>query len=230
MRLIRAFLFAVLPMTLVVGVVYTRVAAQQADQKPGPTNPGSTAGFDAKALDRSVEPCNDFYQFACGTWMKENPIPADQATWGRFSELAERNRTTLRGLLEKVSEPKANRSPIEAKLGDYYATCMDEKRVEELGAKPIEADLKKIDAIKTKAQLPAMMGALQRVGVGTFFGFGSDQDFKDSSQVIAEVDQGGLGLPDRDYYFKEDPKSVEQRKKYVEHVEKMFVLAGESAA
>jgi putative endopeptidase len=225
MRFIRSLLFAVMPLTLVIGVVYTRVLAQQAEQKPG-----TTGGFDAKALDRSADPCTDFYQFACGTWTKENPIPADQATWGRFSELAERNRSTLRGLLEKVSDPKANRNPIAAKLGDYYATCMDESQVESLGAKPIEADLKKIDAMKTKAELPAMLGALSRVGVGTFFGFGSDQDFKDSSQVIAEVDQGGLGLPDRDYYFKEDAKSVEQRKKYVEHVEKMFVLVGEPAA
>jgi putative endopeptidase len=224
MRLIRSFLFAVLPMTLVIGIVFTRVAAQQAEPKP------AAGGFDPKALDRSADPCVDFYQFACGTWTKENPIPADQATWGRFSELAERNRTTLRSLLDKVSEPKPDRSPIAAKLGDYYATCMDDAHVESLGGKPIEPALKRIDAIKTKEELPALLGSLQEIGVATFFNFGSDQDFKDSSSVIAEVDQGGLGLPDRDYYFKEDAKSVEQRTKYVAHVEKMFVLAGEPAA
>jgi putative endopeptidase len=224
MRLIRSVLFAVLPMTLVIGIVFTRVTAQQTEPKPG------SGSFDPKALDRSADPCVDFYQFACGTWTKENPIPADQATWGRFSELAERNRTTLRGLLDKVSEPQPGRSPIAAKLGDYYATCMDETRVESLGIKPIEPVLKRIDAIKTKAELAALIGTLQRTGVATFFNFGSDQDFKDSSSVIAEVDQGGLGLPDRDYYFKEDPKSVEQRTKYVAHVEKMLVLAGEPAA
>src|SRR5690349_16877316 len=120
MRLIKTFLCAVLPMMLVIGVVFTRVAAQQAEPKTG------GGGFDPKALDRSADPCVDFYQFACGTWTKENPIPADQATWGRFSELNERNRATLRSLLDKVSEPKPARSPIEAKLGDYYATCMDE--------------------------------------------------------------------------------------------------------
>jgi endothelin-converting enzyme/putative endopeptidase len=224
MRLLRAILFGVLPVTLAIGVVFTRVAARQAEQKP------SAAGFDAKAIDRSVDPCNDFYQFACGTWMKENPIPSDQATWGRFSELTERNRATLRSLLEKVSDPKPGRSAIEAKLGDYYATCMDEAHVESLGAKPIAADLARINAITSKTELPALMGSLQHVGVTTFFGFGSDQDFKDSSQVIAEVDQGGLGLPDRDYYLNTDEKSLELRTKYVAHVEKMFALAGEPAA
>jgi putative endopeptidase len=224
MRLLRTVLFAVLPLTLVIGIVFTRVAAQQAEQK------APLGGFDAKALDRTADPCNDFYQYACGTWVKENPIPADQASWGRFSELNERNRTTLRGLLDKVSEAKADRTEIQQKLGDYYATCMDESQVETMGAKPIAADLKTIDAIKTKAELPATIGALQRIGVATFFGFGSDQDFKDSSQVIAEVDQGGLGMPDRDYYFKADAKSKEQREKYVAHVRKMFVLAGEKEA
>src|SRR6266542_4479348 len=144
MRLLRTFLFAVLPMTMVIGVVFTRVAAQHAEQK------ASTASFDAKALDRTADPCGDFYQYACGTWLKENPIPADQASWGRFSELNERNRTTLRGLLDKVSEPKASRTEIQAKLGDYYATCMDEAHAESLGAKPIAADLKTIDAVTTK--------------------------------------------------------------------------------
>jgi endothelin-converting enzyme/putative endopeptidase len=224
MRLIRVFLCAVLPLILAIGVVYTRVAAQQAEPK------ASTPGFDAKALDRTADPCTDFYQFACGTWAKENPIPADQASWGRFSELAERNRTTLRGLLDKVSEPKPARSPIETRLGDFYATCMDEAHIEEVGAKPIAADLARVDAIKSKEELPALMGSFSRSGVATFFGFGSDQDFKDSSQVIAEVDQGGLGLPDRDYYLKTDPKTAEQRTKYVAHVEKMFTLAGEPAA
>jgi putative endopeptidase len=225
MRLIRTLLCAVLPLTLAIGIVYTRVvAAQQAEQK------ARNLGFDAKALDRTADPCTDFYQFACGTWLKENPIPPDQSRWGRLTELTERNRATLRGLLDKVSEPNPKRSPIEAKLGDYYATCMDEAHVEELGAKPIAADLARIDAVASKADLPPLMGSLERVGVATFFGFGANQDFKDSSQTIAEVDQGGLGLPDRDYYYKTDPTSVQQREKYVSHIEKMFVLAGEPAA
>jgi putative endopeptidase len=224
MRLIRVLLCAVLPITLVIGIVFTRVAAQQAEPKAG------SGSFDAKALDRTADPCTDFYQFACGDWNKNNPIPADQATWGRFSELNERNRGTLRTLLDKVSAPNAKRSAIETKLGDYYGTCMDEAQVESLGAKPIAAELARIDAIKSKEELPALLGSLSRAGVGTFFGFGSDQDFKDSSQVIAEVDQGGLGLPDRDYYFKDDAKTTEQRAKYVAHVEKMFTLAGEPAA
>ncbi len=224
MRLFRTLLFAVLPLTMIVGAVYSRtVAAQQAEQK-------GTPGFDAKALDTSADPCTDFYQYACGTWTKNNPIPPDQASWGRFSELNERNRATLRDLLEKVSDANPKRSAIEQKIGDYYATCMDEAQAEKLGVKPITEDLQRINAIKTKAELPALVGSLQRMGTATFFDFGADQDFKDSSQVIAEADQGGLGLPDRDYYFKTDAKSVEQRAKYLEHVKKMFVLAGETAA
>src|SRR5581483_11052211 len=169
MRLFRTLLFAVLPLTMIVGAVYSRtVAAQQAEQK-------GTPGFDAKALDTSADPCNDFHQYACGTWTKNNPIPPDQASWGRFSELNERNRATLRDLLEKVSDANPKRSAIEQKIGDYYATCMDEAQAEKLGVKPITEDLQRINAIKTKAELPALVGSLQRMGTATFFDFGADQ-------------------------------------------------------
>jgi putative endopeptidase len=227
MRLIRTFLAVVLPMALVMGTVHSRtLAAPQAKQ---------TAGFDAAAIDRAADPCTDFYQYACGAWMKNNAIPADQASWGRFNELVERNRETLRGLLEKVSEPKADRTPpaqtdTARKLGDYYATCIDEASADQLAAKPLAEDLDRIAKIKDTAELSREVGFLQRVGIDAFFAFGSEQDFKDSSSVMAIADQGGLGLPDRDYYFKEDANFVKQREQYVEHVRKMFVLAGDPEA
>jgi putative endopeptidase len=222
MRVIRSFLFVVLPMAIVFGGLHARgVAAQSA--KP------QASGFDVNAIDRTADACTDFYQYACGAWMKNNPIPADQASWGRFNELVERNRDILRGLLDQVGEAKATRTAVQQKLGDYYSTCMDESTVEKLGAKPLADDLGRIDAIKSKAELPAEIGRLQRQGVDAFFGFGAEQDFKSSSSVIAIADQGGLGLPDRDYYFKEDQNFVTQRTQYVDHVRKMFVLAGDAA-
>lgn len=237
MKPIRTFFYAVLPMALSIGIAHSVVldaqqpapkpAAQPAPQ-PAPKPSTVTSGFDPTALDSSADPCTDFYQYACGAWVKNNPIPADQPSWGRFNELAERNRDELHTILDRVSDPKGARNGVEKKLGDYYATCMDEPAVEKLGAKPLAEDFARIAAIKTKQDLPALVGRLQRAGVNAFFGFGGEQDFKDSTSVIATADQGGLGLPDRDYYFKDDAKSVEQRKQYVDHVRKMFVLAGDA--
>ncbi|MGE5647498.1 MAG: M13 family metallopeptidase [Acidobacteriota bacterium] len=189
-----------------------------------------TPGFDISALDRSADPCTDFYQYACGAWMKNNPIPADQSRWGRFDELEERNNEILRGILEKAAAGGANRTPVEQKIGDFYAACMDEKGIDAKGLAPIKADLDRIAALPDKSALTAEIVRLHQNGVGALFSFGSGQDFKDSTQVIAQADQGGLGLPERDYYFKTDAKSVELRKQYVAHVQKMFELAGEQPA
>jgi putative endopeptidase len=237
MRLTRTFLCAVLPMAVAFGAINARMQALSAQPQPGPGQPGSgqpapakpSAGFDAAAIDRSANACTDFYQFACGAWTKNNPIPEDQASWGRFNELVERNRDTLRGLLDKMSAAKAERTAVQQKLGDYYATCSDESSVEALGAKPLADDLARIAAVADKKALPAEIGTLQRNGINVFFAFGAEQDFKESSSVIAIADQGGLGLPDRDYYFKTEENFVKQREQYVEHVRKMFVLAGDAA-
>jgi putative endopeptidase len=188
------------------------------------------SGFDASALDKSVDPCTDFYQFSCGSWLKSNPVPPDQAMWGRFSELAERNRVILREILEKASVNDPKRSAVDQKIGDYFASCMDDKAIEAKGLAPLKTQLDRINALKSKDELPDLVAKLHQAGVGALFGLSADQDFKDATQVIATVDQGGIGLPERDYYFKTDAKSVEIRKQYVEHVQKMFELMGEAPA
>jgi len=195
-----------------------------------PEKASSALGFSVKNIDATANPCTDFYQYACGSWLKNNPIPADQARWGRFDLLEERNREVLREILETASKPDAGRDPAARLIGDYYAACMDEKAVEAAGLKPLEGELGQIRGFEDKAQLAAVVARLQREGADAMFQFGSGQDFKDSNQVIAQVDQGGLGLPERDYYLKQDAQSEELRRKYVEHVARMFALAGETAA
>jgi putative endopeptidase len=187
-----------------------------------------TEGFDAKAIDNSANPCQNFYQYACGNWLKNNPVPSDQSAWGRFSELDERNRYTLRDILEKAAATP--NGPVAKQLGDYFGTCMDEKTIDAKGAQPLKPELDRIAALKSISDLPAEIAHLHSFGVNTFFSFGSGQDFKDSTEVIAQADQGGLGLPERDYYLKTDAKSVELRAKYLTHLQKMFQQLGDSPA
>jgi len=194
-----------------------------------PEKPSSALGFNVQNIDPTANPCTDFYQYACGNWLKNNPIPADQARWGRFDQLEERNRNELREILETASKPDASRDSTTRQIGGFYAACMDDKAVEAAGLKPLEDELGQVRGLRNKAQLAPVVARLQRGGAETMFEFSSGQDFKDSSQVIAQIDQGGLGLPDRDYYLKQDAASAELRRKYVEHVARIFVLAGETA-
>jgi putative endopeptidase len=183
--------------------------------------------FDPANIDTKADPCVDFYQYACGTWLAKNPIPPDQSRWGRFSELEDRNRDVLHDILEEAAKPSANRDAVDKEIGDYYAACMDEKGIEARGLAPLEAELTRIRNLKDKAALAAEIAHLHRNGVDALFEFGSGSDFKDADVNIAQADQGGLGLPDRDYYFKDDAKSEEIRQKYLAHVQRMFELAGE---
>jgi len=186
--------------------------------------PKKISGFDPAAMDLTAKPCVDFYQYACGGWLKANPIPADQSRWGRFNELAERNKLILRDILEAAAA--APKDEPAKRVGALYGACMDEGAVEEAGLKPLEAALALIKDLASAKDLAPLLGRLHRAGVNAGFGYGSEQDYKDSTTVIAIVDQAGIGLPDRDYYLKDDAKSVDLRRAYEWHVARSFGLAG----
>jgi putative endopeptidase len=192
--------------------------------------PAKVPGFDPTALDRATPACTDFYQFACGGWLARSPVPPDRARWGRFDELAERNQMALRAILDKVSASDPKRDPVDQKIGDQYAACMDEAAIDAKGIAPLKAELDRIAALKSKAEIAAALARLHTGGVNAAFRYGSIPDFKDADSVIAGADQGGLGLPDRDYYLKDDPKSADMRAKYLAHVQKMLELSGETPA
>jgi endothelin-converting enzyme/putative endopeptidase len=179
---------------------------------------------------QSADPCVDFYQYACGGWIKANPIPPDRASWNVYAKLAQDNQRFLWGILESLAKPAAPRNEVQQKIGDYFAACMDEAAIEKLGAAPLKPHLDRIVAMMSKQELPEVLARLHLImdDGGLFFGFSSSQDYADSTQVIAFAVGGGLGLPDRDYYVKDDDKSKEIRAQYVAHVAKMFELTGDT--
>ena len=188
--------------------------------------------FSPSNMDLTADPCVDFHRYACGGWMAKNPIPPDQARWDVYSKLNEDNERFLWGILVEASKPGVGRNLVETEIGDYFAACMDQPAVEKAGSAPLKPELDAIAALHSIRDLPAYLGRqhLEIAGDGMLFGFGSSQDFEDSSRVIAFMNAGGLGLPDRDYYTKTDAKSVEIRRKYVEHVQHMLELLGETPA
>ena len=181
--------------------------------------------LDPTSMDRSVDPCTDFFAYACGGWIKKNPIPPDQSSWDTYSKMQDENRARLRSILEEASLPDAGRTAVNQKIGDYYAACMDEKAIDAKGVEPLKHSLDAISGIQSKSDLADI--AAQMIHNNVLFRFGSIQDYRDANQVIADADQGGLGLPDRDYYTKTDDKSKELRQKYLVHVQKMFELLGD---
>ena len=210
--------------------VVTAASAPRAAETPLTSFP-YTPVLDITAMDPSANPCVDFYQYTCGGWQKNNPIPPDQASWDVYAKMAQDNKRVLWGILDRLATQTDGRSLPQQKIGDAFAACTDQQRVEALGARPMQPLLDLIAGMKSKKDLPAVLAALQLATAddGLLFNFSSNQDYGDSTRVIAFASQGGLGMPDRDYYFKTDAKSRELREKYVAHVARMFQLMGDSA-
>lgn len=202
-------------------------AASQADAQK-PSAPAPIKSFDLTAIDKTADPCTDFYQYACGNWVNSNPIPSDQVRWARsFSLLRERNRYLLWQELDAAA--KSPKTPLQKQYGDFYASCMDTGLVEKKGLTPIQPAWTAIAGLADAKQLPALLSQLENHGTPDgFFEFGVGQDDKDSSKQIAQVGQGGLSLPDRDYYLVDSPRFAAIRAQYVEHLKKMFALAGDT--
>ena len=190
------------------------------------TKPG--AGFSIDNIDKSVDPCVDFYQYACGNWIKNSEIPPDRPAWQSFSELNESNLHIEKQILEKAASGGASRNAIDQKIGDLYASCMDESAVNAKGISPLKPVLDRIAAVSDKAALIEEIGRLHMMGVNALFNFYSNSDLHNADQVIAYLGQGGLSLPDRDYYIKDESDKVEMRKHLADYVAQVFTLAGYS--
>jgi putative endopeptidase len=201
------------------------------------TDKGATAdknppAFDVNNMDTSVKPQDDFYSYANGDWLKKTPIPPEESRWGSFNQLIEKNTEAMRQVAEKASKApaKGKQNPEMQKVGDYYASGMDEKAIEAAKAKPLADEFKRIDGMKDRNDVLKEIAHLHNLGVSALFGFTSGQDDKNSTMVIGQAYQGGLGMPDRDYYTKDDDASKKLRDQYVAHVTKMLTLSGEPAA
>ena len=208
---------------LVVIAPLAALIAQQATEK--------VPALDPVNMDLTVKPCIDFYEYANGAWLKRNPIPPEFSRWGSFQILAEKNTVVLRGILEEAARQSGTAQGTNSqKIGDFYSTGMDTANIEALGWKPIEADLNRIAAITNTAGIQKELARLHLSGVGGVFGLFANQDQKNSTQVVAHLGQGGLGLPDRDYYVSDDPKLKQNREDYVTHMTAMFKLLGDEEA
>jgi len=207
------------------------LAAEPGRETPLQTLP-YTPGLDPSFMDRTVDPCEDFYAFACAGWQRQNPIPPDQATWSVYGKLQDEIQRHLWGLLQTAADPSSARSPVQAEIGDYFAACMDEARVEALGSKPLDPALAALAKVKDRRGLASWLAEQHSAG-GTdelLFAFGSQQDALDATRFIAAAWSGGLGLPDRADYLDQDSKSKELRSKYLEHVVRTLQLLGDDAA
>jgi putative endopeptidase len=186
-------------------------------------------GFSLDNIDKAVDPCVDFYQYACGNWMKNSEIPADRASWASFTELDERNLDTERGILEKAESGGASRTAVDQKIGDLYGSCMDEKTANAKGLGPLKPELDRVAAVKDKGALFDEIAHVHLGGPSPLFNFYSNSDLHNADMVIAYIDQGGLSLPDRDYYIKDDARMVDMRKHFVDYVTEVFTLGGQSS-
>jgi putative endopeptidase len=215
---------------LAVLILCAEAALAQTDAKPLTALP-YTPSLDVSSMDKTANPCEDFFKYSCGNWIRKNPIPADQASWDVYSKLATDNLQYLWGILLDAGDTARKRTQEEQQIGDLFHACMDETSIEKAGLAPLRPALDAIAALQSKQEMASVVAAEHTAdSSNALFGFGSNQDFADSQQVIAFADAGGLGLPDRDYYVKTDAKSQETRDKYLQHVARMFELLGEDSA
>jgi putative endopeptidase len=220
-RAMRAAIFIV-PALCVPAAVYAQTAPAKAPER--------LTGMEASFIDAKADPCVDFVQYACGNFNKLHPIPADRAGYGTGAMLYDYNVYLLHTMLEKAAAGGAGRTANEQKIGDYYAACMDEKAINARGLKPLQPELDRIAALKSKDELPALLAHYELIGVGAFLTFSQQQDFKDARKQIAVVDQGGLGLPERDYYLRTGAADEKVRQEYVQHIANTLKLMGEPEA
>jgi endothelin-converting enzyme/putative endopeptidase len=224
--------FLAVSLLLVLALISGAVAQQKmnvpvTDTTAAPTLPYSPS-LDVTSMDKTMDPCVDFYQYSCGGWQKKNPIPPDQVAWGVYGKLYQDNLTFLRGILEQAATTKEKRDRVTQEIGDFYTACMDEAGIDKLGADALKTQLREIDQLKSAHDLAPMVARIQLDLGGVLFGIGARQDPDNSEQQIVGVDQGGIGLPDRDYYTKDDAKSKETRERYVQHMQRVFELLGDS--
>ena len=218
--------------TILITVVLALPLALLAQSQPGTTakSYAPLPGLDKEIMDTKADPCTNFFQYACGNFSKSYPIPNDRSSFGIGSLIYDHNQEVLHSILEKAAAGGADRTPNEQKIGDYYASCMNTEAIDRAGLKPLQPELDRIAALKSKDELPALLAHYQLINVNAFLGFGEQQDFKDATKQIAVFDQGGLGLPERDFYFRTGDAAEKTREQYVQHVTNMLKLMGESEA